>query len=276
MKARGKMVLWLSLFWFPCGAAAGPLGLALSSEVTVTGDTILLAHLMPQGAPEEWLRRAAQVSLGSAPEAGSVRELREEQLESALELGHFRNTDFILPERVEIRRPAADGARGRILAALQTAMASRGHAFPKGACRNELQIGEDVTDRGAGRLLVAGMTFDNGLGQARFLLRSLDHPKNPPFYVWCSPVGGAATESREPASRLREAASEEQAKPEPVLVDIHRAARLYLHSANSATTVSVRPLRPGHQGDSIPVRMPLHGTTFYARVVGQDTLEATF
>jgi hypothetical protein len=171
---------------------------------------------------------------------------------------------------------AANASKAEVLAAIQAAMASRGYAFPKGVCSEELELNVTIPEGNGAGLMVASMKFDSGLGQARFLLRSRGNRRAPPFYAWCTFAGtGTRTTDVAKSGETVNTGSEESALG-PVLVDVHRTANLYLHSEHSATTVRVRVLQNGHKDERIRVRLPLHGKTVEARVVGEDALEATF
>ncbi|HET7108450.1 MAG TPA: hypothetical protein VFI38_16675 [Candidatus Acidoferrum sp.] len=171
---------------------------------------------------------------------------------------------------------AERASKAEVLATIQAAMQSRGYALPKGACSQDLELNVVIPEGSGAGLTVASMKFDNGLGQARFLLRLRGNRKAPPFYAWCTFAG---TRSRETAvekkSQAASAGSEESALG-PVLVDIHRMAKLYLHSEHSSTVVVVRVLKSGRMDERVRVRLPLHGKTLEARVVGPDAVEATF
>jgi len=173
-------------------------------------------------------------------------------------------------------RAAENVSKAQVLAAIEAAEASRGRTFPQGSCSAELQIGATSLSNPSAGLIVTQIKFDPALGQARFLLRARGESKAPPFFAWCS---YQADDAREPAARNRPSvasvASAEHSLG-PVLVDVHRAARLYLHSPNSAAVLAVKPLQPGHKGELIRVRLPLYGKMIEARVTGTDTLEATF
>jgi len=171
---------------------------------------------------------------------------------------------------------AGNALRAEVLAAIDAAMESRGFTFPKGACSEQLELGAAIPDGSGTRFVVTGMKFDSGLGQARFLLRASGNRKAPPFYAWCKFQGSAALESRGQKNAQSVAGGSEDAALGPVLVDVHRTASLYLHSESSATVVSVRPLQCGHRDERVRVRLPLHGKTVEARVVGKDLVEVAF
>jgi hypothetical protein len=179
---------------------------------------------------------------------------------------------FLLPQCAA----AGNASKKEVLAAIQTAMASRGYAFPNGACSSELELNVTIPDGSGPGLVVASMKFDSGLGQARFLLRLRGNRKTPPFYAWCTfaGTGGAGTIARKSGEAV--SAGNEESALGPVLVDVHRTANLYLHSEHSATMVRVRVLQNGHKDERVRVRLPLHEKTVEARVVGPDAVEATF
>jgi len=162
-----------------------------------------------------------------------------------------------------------NASKAEVLAAIQAAEASRGRPFPKGSCESDLQVGASLPQTGAG-LVVTSFTFDPALGQVRFLLRSKDDRKAPPFYAWCSYQVDGTPSGSESSIRVPEKALG------PVLVDVHRAARLYLHSPNGAAVLTVKPLQSGRQDERVRVRLPLHGKMLEARVIGPDALEAAF
>lgn len=172
-------------------------------------------------------------------------------------------------------KAAESAANATVLAAVQAAVESRGYAFPKGSCTTGLEMGEAIP-RSRSAFVVAQIKYDPGLGQARFLLRSRTDPKAPPFYAWCTYQSDAAAKVQKQNNRVNFSADDEQSSLGPVLVDVRREARLYLHSENSAIVVTVRPLQCGHKDERIHVRLPLNGKTLQARVVGEDALEAAF
>ena len=173
--------------------------------------------------------------------------------------------------------PASEGvSRQEVLAAIQAAEASRGRTFPRGSCVSALQIGAPLREGLAEGFQVTEIKFDPVLRQARFLLRSKVDRKSPPFYAWCGFRSEAAGAPSAATRAVTLSGSSELQSLGPVLVDVHRAARLYLHAQNTAAVLLVKPLQSGHKDESVRVRLPLHGKMIEARVVGADALEATF
>lgn len=167
-------------------------------------------------------------------------------------------------------------SKAEVLAAIQAAIQSRGHAFPAGQCQSALQMASTIPQSGAPGLVVTEIKFDSALRQATFLLRSRQNPNAPPFYAWCSYQAEslAAIQRQQVAPRL--SLVNNQQSLGPVLVDVHRAAQLFLHSEHGAAVLRVKPLQCGHKGERIRVRLPLHGKMIEARVVGEDALDAAF
>src|SRR5882724_8532873 len=171
---------------------------------------------------------------------------------------------------------AESASKAEVLAAIQAAMESRGYALPKGACSKELELNVMIPEGSGAGLMVASMKFDSGLGRARFLLRSRENRKAPPFYAWCTFSGtGAGAAVGQQNLQTANSGSKATALGQ-VLVDVRRTANLYLHSEHSATVMRVRVLQNGHLDEWVRVRLPLHGKTVEARVMGEDALEATF
>lgn len=183
---------------------------------------------------------------------------------------------WLLPLMLLPQCAAGSASKTEVLAAIQTAMATRGYAFPNGTCNAELELNVAIPEGSGPGLMVASMKFDSGLGQARFLLRTRGNRKAPPFYAWCTLAGTGRRATVAEKSRETVKVGSEESALGPVLVDVRRAANLYLHSEHSATVVRVRVLSSGHKDERVRVRMPMHGKTMEARVVGEDALEATF
>ena len=166
-------------------------------------------------------------------------------------------------------------SKSDVLAAIQLAVESRGQAFPRGTCSQQLQMSATLPASAVHGLVVEEIRFDRGLGQARFLLRAKNDPKTPPFYAWCNYQSDAANQVVAAKTQTR-ATSPEISALGPALVDVRRPAQLYLHSTHSATVLVVKPLQSGHKDERIKVRLALTGKTIEARVVAQDALDATF
>ena len=179
---------------------------------------------------------------------------------------------MLLPQCAE----AGSASKAEVLAAIQTAMGARGYAFPKGACSQELELNVTIPEGSGAGLIVASMKFDSGLGQARFLLHARGNRKAPPFYAWCTFAGTRGRETVDQKNDANSSLRSEESALGPVLVDMRRTANLYLHSDHSATVIRVRVLQSGHRDERVRVRLPLHGKTVEARVVGLDAVEATF
>jgi hypothetical protein len=270
-------VLLLGLF-LPLGFMhAGPLRIALLADTTIQGDAILLSHLLPSNIPIELRRRAQNISLGRAPEVGSVRSLSRESLQAALEETGLDPAEFVIPERVAVRREAHLLSMERVWPALRAAAASRGIALPANIRSQDLQwsapLGLPADDS---QLEVQGVYIDKLLNQARFRLRFPNNPAAPSFYAWCplprtqQPPFAENTPERSSRSSMRGLSSATE------LVSIRRLATLHLHSENSSAMLQVRPLQSGELGQTVRVRLPANGHTLFARIAGPNLLDAVF
>jgi len=177
-----------------------------------------------------------------------------------------------------VMRPlAGEGVpRAKLRAAVDAAVASRRYALPAGTCDGALRTDVSINAENSASLVVTQIKYDRALGQAMFLLRPNNDPAVPPFYVRCTFRAASL-----PATQIAHAPVPPPNAPEEkslgaVLVNVRRTARLYLVSENSRAVVTVRVLQSGHRGERVRVRLPLHGKTLAARVVGLDALEASF
>lgn len=270
-------VLLLGLF-LPLGFMhAGPLRIALFADTTIQGDTILLAHLLPSNIPLELRRRAENISLGRAPEIGSVRSLSRESLQAALEETGLDPAEFVIPERVAVRREAHLLSIERLWPALRAAAASRGIALPADIRSQDIQWSAPMAlPADDSQLEVQGVYIDKLLNQARFRLRFPNNPAAPSFYAWCPLPRTQQPQSAENTSAHSSGPSKLSLPSAAELVSIRRPATLHLHSENSSAMLQVRPLQSGELGQTVRVRLPANGHTLLARIAGPNLLDAVF
>jgi hypothetical protein len=276
-KCAAISALLLGLLLASGSALAGPLRVALLADTTVQGDTILLSHLLPSDAPLELRRRAENVSLGRAPEIGSVRLFSRESLQIALEGTSLDAAEFVIPECVAVHRGTHLLAKEQLWPALRAAAAAKGIALPADIHPGEVQWAAPLSvPTDDSRLEVRDVFVDKLLNQVRFRLRYFNNPSAPSFYAWCPLprsqqrqfAGNAPGHSIEPSKR--------SSPPAGDLVSIRRLALLHLHSQNSSAMLQVRPLQSGELGQTIRVRVPANGHTLLARIAGLDQLDAAF
>jgi hypothetical protein len=276
-KPAAISVLLLGLL-LPLGLVdAGPLRIALLTDTTIQGDTILLVHLLPSTAPSQLRRRAENITLGRAPELGSVRALSRESIQAALDDAGLSAAEFVVPKSVVVRREADPPAKERVWLALRDAAAARGIALPANVRPEDIQWAAPLyLPADNSRLEVREVYVDKLLNQLRFRLRIPNNPSAPSFYAWCPlpPKQRPQFSERRPAHFQGHSNNGSPSTAE--LVSIRRVATLHLHSENSLATLQVRPLQSGELGQTIRVRLPANGHTLVARIAGPDLLDADF
>ena len=277
MKKRIAIFVLLLALLLPLGRGyAGPLRIALLADTTVQGDTILLSHLLASDVSLELRRRMEDVSLGRAPDLGSVRVFSRESLQAALEEMGLGEAGFVIPERVEVRRESHLLTKEQLWPFLCAAAASHGIALPSGFRPEDIQWSVPAAlPADDGPLEVRDVYVDKLLNQVRFRLRRLGRPSAPCSFAWC-PL------ARKQQSNLAEMApahplqSNHGLPPAAELVSVRRLATLHLHSENSSATLQVKPLQSGELGQTVRVRVPANGHTLLARIAGPDLLDAVF
>ena len=262
---------------FAAAANAGTLRIALLAETQVQGDTVLLANFFPSRAPLSMRAAAEAISLGAAPQSGSVRRFSRDFVAAAVQNAGLSPEMFLFPEVFTAHRNDRVLTRDETFAAIQSALARNGHARIPEFHEEDLSFDSEIeVAQGTAGLEVTQMSFDPALARARFRLWPRAARGTLPFIV----TARLSAESRAPA--ISPVSHEVAAGPStvpfaaPVLVDPRQLARLHLHSQNSDMLLVVRPLQPGRLNDTIRVRLASTGKTFQARVVAVNYLDAAF
>jgi hypothetical protein len=250
---------------------------ALLAEVSVQGDTIMLADLLPQKTPLQLRNIANQVPLGSAPKSGATRQFYGDAIITAIRDAGLQPVNFVVPPVIRVRRLERTLTREEAFAAIQTARAQDPNAAIPDFRLQDISLDATVeVPRGEPRLEVTKMVFDQQTGRTRFRLVARSADGIVPFYVT------ARTPADESAATLAVALATSltgdrvSAPASAMLVDPRTPAILYLHSPDSYMLISVKPLQRGRLGENIRVRLPANGKTLIARVTGNGRLDATF
>lgn len=256
----------------PLSVSAGPATTVLRSQGQGPGDAILLAYLLPEDASEKLRQIAETISLGTAPQPGSTRRILGSTVRNAILAGGLVPESFQIPETVDVRRATRMLTREEVYGVLQAFLtANPVKGLPSFGADDISFEASVVVPKDGLRLHVTQFMFDRGLGQARFRLWS-SRPLVLPFFVTAT--------VHTPRSALHTAAfaltPDLVVDSSTVLVDPRSRARLHLHSENSEAMLQVQPLRPGHLGEMIPVRLLANRKTLQARVVGPGSLDASF
>src|SRR6202790_208321 len=276
---RFQILLLFAAFLAGSGARAGGLRITVLANAEVQGATILLANLLPENVSRAWRTAAEAVSLGAAPQNGSVRRFPRDAILAALRRHSLSTSSFLIPAVVTVRRAGRLLTREETLAAIQSALAKTHIAGPSEFRPQDLTLDAalEVPDTDA-QLEVTGMVFDEAIGRARFRLQSRTAPGANAFYVTArvSPEASSAASSNAGGFKPWTSTKTFSSGDLPALVDPRQFAHLRLRSPSADILLAVKPLQRGHLGETIRVRLPSSGKTLRARVAGKDFLEAVF
>jgi hypothetical protein len=262
----------------PTIAGAGVLRVVLLADVQVQGDAILLANLLPPNAPRAISDAAGRITLGSAPQTGTPRQISNDAIVAAIQDAGLQPASFVVPVTVTVHRTGRPLTQTDIWPAIQSFL----EKHPVSALRNlrptDLTLAASVAISGnSNRLAVTRLTFDAALHRYNFCLRIQNVPGAQCFEVTArissSPSDGARRGFKQ-AGTSQDAF--DLSDSTMVLVDPRQSAHLRLHSPDSEMLLAVQPLQRGHLGETIRVRLRPSGKTLQARVVGQNALDAIF
>jgi hypothetical protein len=257
--------------------------IALLSSAEVHNDTIFLANLLPPRVPPSIRDAAHNVSLGAAPQPGSMRLLASEDLRTAVADAGLSPGQFAIPEVVTVRRGERLISASDVFTAIQSAEANNAAlALPPLRLEDLAQIPAVPVPPGFSGLQVTQAAIDPLLGEMRFRLVAKSSPGLLPFYVTAklsasSPAAVQRSSNARDLGILDAALHFPKANPDsvPPLVTTNHLARLHLHSADMEVLLEVRPLKKGRLNEVIPVRLLPSGKTLQAQVVGENYLDAT-
>jgi hypothetical protein len=268
------VILLIAGLLTPAWVTAGPLQISLRAETTLQGDTIFLSHLLPPHVPEHIRNLAGNISLGAAPEPGKLRLLHAPFILSRLQANDLDPGFFTIPDTAIIHRGHLI-TKQQVLRAIRTAVRQRGGAVSNELDENEIELSTVVfTAQQNPRLAVDDIVADPQRSTTRFLMRVAEQPRTPDFSVSCptSLVSAIFSGPIHGAPKLRPLSPIHQ-DPE---ITPRRVAHLHLHSTNYSALLEVRPLQSGKTGEAVRVRLLDNGRTLIGRVLGRDTLDASF
>jgi hypothetical protein len=271
-------LLLLSLALTTVTARAGTLRIALLADTQVQGDTVLLANFFPPGTPLSVRAAVQAVSLGLAPQIGSVRRFSRDFVSAVLQDAGFSQGMFLLPEILTAHRAGRTLTRDEVFAAIQSALAKNPSARLPQFQAEDLAFQSDIeVPEGTAGLEVTQLSFDPALARARFRIWPHASRGTLPFIVTARTPAEHSDATTSSASRpVTSKYPASLPSIGPVLVDPRQIARLHLHSQNLEMLLAVRPLQPGHLDETIRVRLAASGRTFRARVVALNYLDAVF
>lgn len=243
---------------------------ALLPEVAVSGDEILLSHLVADPIPQALRSYAKAVSFGKTPEFGSVRRLRAPLVSAALSNSGLKPDEFEIPAVITIHRAGRFVTDGEIKAAVNGFLQQANEEADADVTMFAVAPPESLAvPEGELHLYIKGAKYDAALRHAQLSLASRAFPQLSPFTV---EVHGATQDFRTKDSHPAGADS----KKGPMLIQAGAPAELIVTAADTQMILSVVPLKSGREGDVIRVRLAKSTKFLSAKVVAKDRLEASY
>lgn len=291
MRISRTLALFVLLAAMSFACAARPVRVALLANVSIDGDAIFLANLLPQDAPQRLRAAIGQISLGAAPQMGSQRQISRQTIAAAVASAGLPPAQFIIPAQITIRREGQSISSTEIFSAIQTALANTfaGSDLPNLSQLRptDLHHAAIPAPPGYSGLEVTQVAFDPAINLMRFRLLPKAQGRALPFYVTANLPATYAPPSSVPSAHvspgsipsaviLRTSSGVAPLVPlSTPLVTTNQSARLHLHSADLDMLLEVRPLQRGYLDQVVRVRLAATGRTMRARVVAYGYLDAT-
>jgi hypothetical protein len=262
---------WLLMF-FSSAARAKDLRVSLLAEVSVRTDTLRLSDLLPADAGTQLKVAAEKLSLGRAPQPGSLRVFTASGLRQAIgEAGPF-TSEIDIPEQVVVRRrgwPIEAAAVRRTLArsklTRQLDLSQAGITLPAGLSAAVPHPQFEVT------------AFTSGEGDGGWLARMRCRQRTScgSFLAEIAVRGAASMGGMQPALVAAEFSPRRLkvvSESGPVLVQPGRMAVLIIDGDGFRITQPVMPLKRARLGELVRVSDPLTRRSLVARVSGNGML----
>src|SRR6266851_3820065 len=186
-KIKGSL-LGVAIFTGVCfGASTNAMRIPrieLLREVRVTGASVLLSDLLPEGAGVSLRARAEEISLGAAPQPGNTRVLERSGVLENIGASRDVAAEIAVPERIMVSRDARPISVQEVLTAIRNALEHSGFSGAATLQPEDVLFQTQVlVAPGDAGLEVLRSDFDTGLKRGRFLLRPSHDPKVLPFFV---------------------------------------------------------------------------------------------
>jgi hypothetical protein len=289
MKLKGLIVLMgtvIAVAMFSEGSARASRipRIELLHEVSVAGTRVLLSDLLPANASGSLRTRAAEISLGAAPQPGNTRVLERDAVERQVSARQEVLLEVAVPERIVVSRNSRPITLTEVFEAIRTALQHNGITSAETLQPEDILLESQVfVGPGDSGLQVMRMDLDRGLRRARFLLWPSHDPKVLPFFVTARLGGELPMSPFRPSTEFSRLATPPaivavSARPvkQEILVAPGERATLMLRSDALRIFVDVVSLERGTLGQQIRVRMVDTGKIFNAQVDGRAHLEVKF
>jgi hypothetical protein len=260
---------WI-LTLFAAGVNAENLRVRLRAEVTVEGNTLRLSDLLPDNAGAKLKAAAENLSLGRAPEIGSVRVFSAAQLRQAIAGIPMATAEIDIPEQVVVRHIGWQLENETITRAL--AHFKLMHTLDFSEAKTVLPPGF-TTAAANPEFEVTGMSSSSDHHRLLASVRCRERSACGSFLVQVLNVPADGMES----PQFRQAS---ERVPEPslssptglVLVQPGRLALLVIDGGGIRITQPVMPLKPAQMGELVRVFDPRTHHSWLAQVIGNGRL----
>jgi Chaperone for flagella basal body P-ring formation len=256
----------------------------LLREVRVTGTNIFLSDLLPAGAEISLHTRAREISLGAAPQPGSMRVLERDGVLQNIGESEDVTAEIAVPERIIVSRDARPITVQEVFAAIRKALEHGGFSVAANLHPEDILLQTQIlVGPGDPGLEVLRSDFDSGLRRGRFLLWASHDPKVLPFFVAVRLAESSSLAIPHSVSQSNRAPNVPDLRPAAVvpvkaeiLVSPGEQATLLLRSERLRMIADVIPLERGIMGQQVHVRVMDTGKIFRAQVDGRAHLELNF
>lgn len=271
----------------PCCAETACAPVTVQEEVEVYPGALSLADLLAPGTCPRLYRLAAQVNLGTAPRAGSVRVLDGRQIGRRIgELGEhgkksLRDDDKRIPERIVVRQ--AGGVKSCAEIARFVSAADRVQvqsSAPRG--QNDLHCAAAGNIPQESALELVKTTWNVPLQRREFALRCVRPENCIPFLVWFHETGPSATVTESSSSTSSSWTSSApplmpnlEGRDIALLVRRGQTAMLSWEQAGIRVVLPVTCLEAGGIGQFVRVRFKNASRTMRAEIVGAGRLRTS-
>lgn len=251
--------------------------LAVKARVEAASGELTLADLLAPGTCPQWYRRAAQVSLGAVPRAGSARVLEGEEIRRLIQglgdRGERLSGDDKqrIPERIVVRQ----ARMVKSCAEIATVISQADPAQAESDDGRELR--EKDLDCSAARsipqdssLELVKAKWNAGLQRREFALRCGRPEDCVPFLVWVLPdtaAGGAQSFFSRTLSERRGDSRSDRKEAVP-LIKSGQTVMLTWDEAGIRVVMPVTCMEAGRLGQRVRVRFKNASRTLRAEIVG--------
>ena len=255
-------------------AGAEDLRVRLPAEVTLQAETLRLSDLLPEDAGARLKAAAETVSLGRAPQAGSLRVFAVSELRQAIAGTRTDTSEIDIPEQVVVRRLGWPLETETVRRTLEQSRLTHQLDFSQARIALPTGFTTVVPDP---KLEVTGISSNSDRFGLLARVRCRERLACGSFLVeivFSVPAGGVR-------SREHKLASGKAAEPSllsvagPVLVQPGRMALLVIDGDGFRITQPVMPLKRARLGELVRVSDPLTHRSLVAQVSGDGMLRTS-